>query len=92
MLRRIMSFYGAVPIPVLSIVNICDIGIDVEHIFIEGKLSKADAKKFDFSLFDCYDFDIYWLRTALRTITRPPAQVSAQVYRIQSQTVMKRKF
>ncbi len=60
MLRRDNELFTELyPIPVLSIVNICDIGIDVEHIFIEGKLSKADAKKFDFSLFDCYDFDIY---------------------------------
>ncbi|NLB62013.1 MAG: hypothetical protein GX802_06335 [Clostridiales bacterium] len=47
------------PIPVLSIINVCDVGIDIEHIFIEGKLARSDAKKFDFSQFDEYDFDIY---------------------------------
>ena len=74
MLRRDNELFTELyPIPVLSIVNICDIGIDVEHIFIEGKLSKADAKKLTFRCLTAMTLTYTRLRTALRTITRPPA-------------------
>lgn len=47
------------PIPVISVEEICDIGIDVIHIFIEGKLKRECALKFDFTLLKEYRFDVY---------------------------------
>lgn len=47
------------PIPVIDVNGICDIGIDLEHIFIEYKLLKQTALKYDFNKLTKYKFEVY---------------------------------
>ena len=47
------------PIPVFTINNILDIGIDIDKIFFEFKFSKEKALEFDFSVFNEYKFEVY---------------------------------
>lgn len=47
------------PIPVIRVNGICDIGIDLNHIFIEYNLTKKAAIKYDFEKLKKYKFEIY---------------------------------
>lgn len=47
------------PIPVFTINNILDIGIDIDKIFFEFKLTKDKALEYDFHIFDEYTFEVY---------------------------------
>lgn len=47
------------PIPVVTVKNICDIGIDLNSIFIETKLKSDDAINFDYLLLKEYSFEVY---------------------------------
>ncbi len=47
------------PIPVIEVNGMCDIGIDLNHIFIEYKLIKKAALKYDFKKLKKYKFEIY---------------------------------
>ena len=47
------------PIPVVTVKDICDIGIDISHIFIEGKMKKEKAIGFDWKLISDYKFQVY---------------------------------
>jgi hypothetical protein len=56
-----MEFF---PIPVITVKDICEIGVDLDHIFIEGKLGREAAIKFDYSLLQDYliqdySFEVY---------------------------------
>lgn len=53
------------PIPVITIEGICDIGIDVNWIFIEGKLARRRAIEFNFSLLKDYNFEVYGINDYL---------------------------
>lgn len=53
------------PIPVITVEDICDIGVDLAHIFIEGKLKRECALKFDFSLLKEYRFEVYGVQDYL---------------------------
>ena len=47
-------------IPVVSVREICDIGFDVDHIFIESYISKSEIELIDFEmLLTQYCFEIY---------------------------------
>lgn len=54
------------PIPVITVKDICDIGIDLDSIFIEGKLERDAALKFDFSLLQDYNFEVYGVNDYLK--------------------------
>lgn len=54
------------PIPVITVKDICDIGIDLDSIFIEGKLKRDAALKFDFSLLKDYNFEVYGVNEYLK--------------------------
>lgn len=47
------------PIPVVTIKNICDIGIDINHIFIESKIKKEKVIELDWKMFSDYRFEVY---------------------------------
>ena len=47
------------PIPVITIKNICDIGFDLTHTFIECKLSREAALELDYGVFKQYKFEVY---------------------------------
>lgn len=47
------------PIPVVTIKNICDIGIDINRIFVECKMKKEKAIGFDWKLITDYKFEVY---------------------------------
>lgn len=54
------------PIPVVTIKETIDIGIDLDHIFIEFRLKKEIALNFDFSLFKLYNFEVYGINDYLK--------------------------
>lgn len=47
------------PIPVLFVKGICDIGVDLDEVFIEGKLLKADAANLDVSRLKDWRYQLY---------------------------------
>lgn len=47
------------PIPVITIDSLCDIGIDLDFIFVETKMERERAITFDFSSFLPYKFEVY---------------------------------
>ncbi len=53
------------PIPVIDVNSICEIGIDLEHIFIEYKMLKQTALKCDFNKFTKYKFEVYGVENYL---------------------------
>lgn len=52
-------FLEQYPIPVISISNKVDLGIDLNQIFFEIRFTKDVAISFDFHLFDMYQFEVY---------------------------------
>jgi len=57
--------YEQFPIPVITIGDVCEIGVDLKGIYIEGKLFAAEADGADFSLLEGYDFCVYGAREYL---------------------------
>jgi len=53
------------PIPVIDVNGICDIGIDLDHIFIEYKMLKQTALECDFNKLTKYKFEIYGVENYL---------------------------
>lgn len=53
------------PIPVIDVNGICDIGIDLEHIFIEYKMLKQKALNYDFNKLTKYKFEVYGVENYL---------------------------
>lgn len=47
------------PIPVITVSSLCDIGIDVNSIFVETKMERSEAIKFDYSSFLPLKFEVY---------------------------------
>lgn len=47
------------PIPVFTINNIIDIGIDIDKIFFEFRFTRERALEFDFSVFEDLNFEVY---------------------------------
>ena len=47
------------PIPVITVKDICDIGLDMNHTFIECKMDRENALCFDFHKFNDYKFEVY---------------------------------
>ncbi|MBR3841535.1 MAG: hypothetical protein IKM20_10395 [Erysipelotrichales bacterium] len=56
------AFY---PIPVISIVDYCDIEVDIDTISISTKLSRNQAEVFDYSLLEEYYFEAYGVENYL---------------------------
>lgn len=46
------------PIPVITVGNTCDIGLEIDHIFVEGMLTRAQALAFDWLAIKC-PFEVY---------------------------------
>ena len=53
------------PIPVISIEDIGDLGIDINHIFLEIVVTKEQALAFDFEKFKPYRFEVYGVENFL---------------------------
>lgn len=54
------------PIPVITVKDVCDIGIDFMQVFVEGKVFAEDAAKIDLAaLKKCDDFSIYGVESYL---------------------------
>jgi len=51
-----MEFY---PIPVISIMGICDIEVEIDVVSVSSKLTKTQAEKLDYSLLQGYRFEAY---------------------------------
>lgn len=47
------------PIPVFTINNIIDIGIDIDKIFFEFRFTRERALEFDFGVFEDLNFEVY---------------------------------
>ena len=47
------------PIPVFTVNNILDIGIDIDKIFFEFRFTRERALEFDFSVFEDLYFEVY---------------------------------
>lgn len=56
------------PIPVVTLRDVCDIGIDIETVFIEGKLYKEQALEFDFDRLSPYRFSVYGAKNYLEDL------------------------
>ena len=65
------------PIPVVSIAGIGDIGLDLEHIFIEGKMKREEALTFDFKMLEGYKFEVYGILNYLEDFYRKEMGVEA---------------
>lgn len=53
------------PISVITVEQLCDIGIDIKSVFIETKMKKEKAVKFDFRPFLKYKFEVYGIEEYL---------------------------
>ncbi len=51
--------YEAFPIPVITVKDICEIGVDLKGAYIEGRIFSAEADAFDFDRLAGYDFCVY---------------------------------
>ena len=47
------------PIPVITIKNICDVGLDIDRTFIECKIKRKEAINFDWTVFLTTSFEVY---------------------------------
>lgn len=53
------------PIPVITVKDICDIGLDFTQVFLEGKLYSEDAQKLNIAALKGYEFEIYGIENYL---------------------------
>ncbi len=53
------------PIPVISVKNVCDIGLDIDRTFIECKIKREEAIKFDWTVFLNNSFEVYGVKEYL---------------------------
>lgn len=56
------------PIPVITIPRVCDIGIDINYIFVETKMKREDAIQFDFASLLPFKFEVYGVNEFLSDI------------------------
>lgn len=59
------------PIPVVTIKDICDIGIDMNHIFVECKMKKEEAIGFHWNIISDYKFEVYGVEDYLNDFYNP---------------------
>lgn len=53
------------PIPVITVNQLGDIGIDLEHYFLELVLTRSQALNFDFNALSSYQFEVYGMEVYL---------------------------
>ena len=53
------------PIPVITVKDVCDIGLDFTQCFIEGKLYSEDIEKLQLSMLNGFKFEIYGVENYL---------------------------
>lgn len=58
------------PIPVISVQDICDIGVDLNQTFVEGNLGRSQAILFDYRIFDRRSFSVYGCEAFLEDFYR----------------------
>ncbi|HZU87274.1 MAG TPA: DUF3201 domain-containing protein, partial [Anaerolineaceae bacterium] len=58
----VLEYY---PIPVITVKDVCEIGLDMDHTFIECKLKREMALAFDFSFFNKYKYEVYGIEDFL---------------------------
>lgn len=54
------------PIPVITVKDICDIGIDINHVFIECKIRRENTIEFDWNMLSEYDFEVFGVEDYLK--------------------------
>ena len=74
-----MEYY---PIPVISIIDCCDIEIGLGKISISTKLSKFDAETFDYSLIEKYEFEAYGVENYLEDYYTKGSTINEFVHRV----------
>lgn len=57
--RRGELIYEEFPIPVITVKDVCEIGVDLKGVFIEGKLFLSEADEVDFSILEGLHFCVY---------------------------------
>lgn len=58
------------PIPVITAAGVCDVGLELDNIFLEGKLSREQAMEADFSALS-WPFELYGSEDYLLDFYRP---------------------
>ena len=53
------------PIPVISIIDVCDIEVGIDSITVSTKLPRIEAEAFDYSLLEGYEFEAYGVENYL---------------------------
>lgn len=74
------------PIPVITINGLCDIGIDIDHIFIECKLGREQAISFDWNTFSMYSFEVYGVEDYLNDFYSPTLPLESISQKIMQST------
>lgn len=58
-------FVEQYPIPVITIENKIDVGVDVHQVFFEIKLERETAINFNYHIFSAYQFEVYGIEEYL---------------------------
>ena len=69
------------PIPVITVDQICDIGLELDHIFLEGTLSQKQALANDFTAIP-WPFEVYGGQDILQDFYRPGMSIQELPKRI----------
>lgn len=75
----ILEYY---PILVVTVKDICDIGIDINHTFIECKMKKGKAIGFDWNLISDYKFEVYGVEDYLNDFYNSSLEINDITERI----------
>jgi hypothetical protein len=70
------------PIPVITIKDLCDIGIDIDHIFIECNITKDHAMIIDWNSFLPSQFAVYGVNDYLQDIYNSSMTIESIYQRI----------
>ncbi|MGI5898846.1 MAG: DUF3201 domain-containing protein [Christensenellales bacterium] len=63
------------PIPVISVKDVCDIGLDIDRTFVEFKLKKQAALAFDWTIFGEFTFEVYGADDFLNDFYSPDSSI-----------------
>lgn len=72
------------PIPVITVESLCDIGIDINSIFVETKMEREKAMKFNFSSFIPFKFEVYGVDEYLNDFYNDTMAINEIGYKIEN--------
>jgi len=70
------------PIPIVTIKNICDIGIDINRIFVECKISRETVVEFNWNNLLDYKFEVYGVKDYLHDFYNASLDLDSILVRI----------